>query len=132
MDNADQCCLQTFGEDVALVQFCPQYLASMHLWLALHAHRSEDAMQTSLVSHHCEETCRVLKSLLAPVEPSPKAAKVTSVKKMAAGRVRGKAVTKTTSVRRAATVKKATSSQAPVTPKPRKGTKGCHIHVHSA
>ena len=42
-------------ETVGLAQFCPQYRASAHLWLALHAHQRADARQNTLVAHHVQE-----------------------------------------------------------------------------
>jgi hypothetical protein len=38
-----------------IAQFCPQYRASAHLWLTLHAHRHADARQNTLVVHHVQE-----------------------------------------------------------------------------
>lgn len=77
--------LQSFGDDVHLEPFCPQYQAMAHLWLALHAHRRVDVAQNSLMTSHSTEACKILRTLVAvkveakktPRKSSPKQISVT-------------------------------------------------------
>jgi separase len=113
---------QILGHDTALAQFCPQYRATLHIWLALHAHRREDTQQTSLVAHHSEEGYKILKSLLAgsAAEPTPKVNKSLATKNSPKQGVVGKGKTRATTGRRGAAVKSSRNVD-PVTPMPRKG-----------
>ncbi|KAJ7653310.1 cysteine peptidase C50 [Mycena polygramma] len=65
------------GEDSELSSFCPQYRASAHLWMALHAHRRADPDQTSIVSHQVGLACKILEPIagLSLAELGPKVVK---------------------------------------------------------
>ena len=120
--------VQALGQDAGLAQFRPQYRASMHIWLALHAHRREDVRQASLITHHVEEACKTIKVFYIGLkaEPSPKFKKSPTTKKSpkqaAATKGKGKPAARATTVRRGA-VSRATRNAQPVTPKPR----GVHL-----
>lgn len=118
---------QVLDQDSGLAQFCSQYRVSMHIWLALHAHRREDARQATLVAHHCEEACKILKSFYigsATAEPSAKYKKSPPTKKSPKSGVVAKSKVKTaakaTIARRGVAARQTRNAQ-PVTPKPRKG-----------
>ncbi|OCH85114.1 hypothetical protein OBBRIDRAFT_891378 [Obba rivulosa] len=105
--------------DAELAAFRGQYMASAHLWLALHLHRSGMPEQSQIIAH-TKEACRTLRSMLASAPrpslqrpPSPKAVKTTK-RAPAAG-------TRATLVkRRAAPRSKSTkSAKADSPPKPR-------------
>jgi separase len=115
---------QVLNQDASLASFCPQYRVSLHLWLALHVHRREDAHQTSLVAHHCELSWKTLKSsFVGPptAEASPKHKKPPPAKKQGA-LAKGKSSTgmKTNAARKGPVVKSIKNLD-PVTPKPRNG-----------
>ncbi|KAI0691256.1 peptidase family C50-domain-containing protein [Cerioporus squamosus] len=57
-----------FALDASFARFCPEYLASFHLWLAVHAHRTRDAARSPGVISHAEEACKVIRSMV-PVPP---------------------------------------------------------------
>jgi len=108
---------QSLGQDIGLAQFCPQYRASAHLWLALHVHRRADARQNTLVGHHVQEACEILRSLtgsMTPGEPTTKAYRKLSPKQ-------GTVVKKAT--RRVGGTRKALVEPVTPKPKPRKGEK---------
>ncbi|CAL1698705.1 unnamed protein product [Somion occarium] len=64
-----------------------QYLASAHLWHALHTHKQNDATQFPRVVDHAEEACKVLKTLLAqtPLQPRPSQAQRFSLPRVSFG-----------------------------------------------
>ena len=110
---------------MGLASFCPQYRATTHLWLGLHAHKREDVQQTSLVAYHCEEACKILTSLFASpaTEPTTKVKKSSPAKKSPmTAKGKGRVVTKGVVGRRGA-VAKSSRNMDPVTPIPRKGKK---------
>jgi separase len=117
--------LQVLGQDASLAQFCPQYRALLHFWLALHAHRREDPQQTSLIAHHSEEACRILKSSFigSATEPLNKASPAKKSPKTLKGKAKGKAITTGTKpvVARRGPPTKSSRNVDPVTPKSRKG-----------
>ncbi|KAK2461139.1 hypothetical protein APHAL10511_006666 [Amanita phalloides] len=55
---------ESLVEDVELAPFRAQYKASAHLWRALHAHRTLDADQNTLIAQHAEHASSILKILL--------------------------------------------------------------------
>ncbi|KAF9456116.1 peptidase family C50-domain-containing protein [Collybia nuda] len=69
---------EEFGKDDHLGRFRPQYQASVHLWLALHAHRRVDPEQNTLIKHHSDAACRILKGVVDT--PSHKPAQKSSPK----------------------------------------------------
>lgn len=115
--------LQVLGQDASLAQFCSQYRALLHFWLALHAHRREDPQQASLIAHHSEEACRILKSFFigSATEPLNKASPTKKSPKTL--KAKAKAITTSTkpAVARRGPPTKSSRNLDPVTPKSRKG-----------
>ncbi|KAF5376561.1 hypothetical protein D9757_008275 [Collybiopsis confluens] len=60
------CGLKGLGMDSGSSHLQPEYEASIHLWLALHAHRRSDPNQVALASSHTELACKILHTLLSP------------------------------------------------------------------
>ncbi|KAJ3922165.1 cysteine peptidase C50 [Lentinula edodes] len=56
---------KSFGKDEHLVRYRFEYYASIHLWLALHAHRRSSPHQVSLASKHTESACTILRTMLS-------------------------------------------------------------------
>ncbi|KAF8958159.1 peptidase family C50-domain-containing protein [Flammula alnicola] len=125
--------LQELGRDVQLAHFIPQYRIAAHLWVALHAHRRADPLQSSIMSQRTEDACRVMKELLGRgSEPSPKATRKGASPKVVkkampskVGRIVSPRPSRATrqrvpaAPRKAAPVKaKAKANLDPVTPKP--------------
>ncbi|KAF9070318.1 peptidase family C50-domain-containing protein [Rhodocollybia butyracea] len=52
------------GKDAQLAQYRHEYKASIHLWLALHAHRHSDHDQVASANRHTETACAILRSSL--------------------------------------------------------------------
>ncbi|KAF5368828.1 hypothetical protein D9758_003030 [Tetrapyrgos nigripes] len=71
-----------FGRDQDLSTYCPEYRASIHLWLGLHAHRRSDPEQVTLIGNHVNDACQILRSLIG----SPKAARKSIPKSSPTGR----------------------------------------------
>ncbi|KAH9945510.1 peptidase family C50-domain-containing protein [Amylocystis lapponica] len=106
--------------DAGLVQFRQEYLASLHLWLALHAHRQGHVQPSSLILSHAEEACKILKAMLS-IGPRPSLPKAKSPKQFAIAK---KSAARTATGARGAPsrsrVPKAVKVvDPPVTPKPR-------------
>ncbi|KAK7020489.1 cysteine peptidase C50 [Favolaschia claudopus] len=100
---------KVLGQDTELSNFCAQYRASAHLWLALHSHRRADPEQSAIVAHHVGAACKILESMAGLIHQSaPKSA------------VKQKSKPTTTSKRvpgsRRPLSKNATPPQNPVTP----------------
>ncbi|THV00746.1 hypothetical protein K435DRAFT_963900 [Dendrothele bispora CBS 962.96] len=66
---------KNFGRDQDLASFCPEYKASIHLWLGLHAHRRSDSEQVKLLGQHVDAACQILRSIVSPRPGSPKASR---------------------------------------------------------
>ncbi|KDQ52064.1 hypothetical protein JAAARDRAFT_40451 [Jaapia argillacea MUCL 33604] len=107
---------EDFGCDANLAHLSTQYRATAHVWLALHAHRRADPLQSTLVAEHVDEACRLLRTLVLLPQSQPKG--VMSPKGLAASR-RGSGK-KVLNAARAVTVVKSRVSRvpkrAPVTP----------------
>ncbi|TBU21185.1 hypothetical protein BD311DRAFT_835203 [Dichomitus squalens] len=59
---------QDFALDGALAQYSSEFSASLHLWLAVHAHRTRDPALAPSVISHTEEACKIIRALVpAPV-----------------------------------------------------------------
>ncbi|KAJ6597043.1 cysteine peptidase C50 [Mycena vulgaris] len=102
---------KNLGQDSDLSPFCAQYRASVHLWLALHAHRRAEQDQTEIIANHVGLACKILEPVagLTPKgETSPKVAKKPLPKQTAAA-------TKRAPISRRAP-RKAPSVRDPVTP----------------
>ncbi|KAF8878729.1 peptidase family C50-domain-containing protein [Infundibulicybe gibba] len=73
---------EDLAHDAGLASFCVQYLASAHLWLALHAHRRGDPKQGDLITDYTNKACSLLKTLvLAAPSQSPKLPKKNTLPK---------------------------------------------------
>ncbi|KAH9930403.1 peptidase family C50-domain-containing protein [Epithele typhae] len=55
---------QSFALDASLSQHCPEYLASLHLWRAIYAHRTRDPAVVPAVVAHAEEACKVIRAMV--------------------------------------------------------------------
>ena len=54
--------------DASLARFSPEFLASLHLWLAVHAHRTQDPACSPSIISHAEEACKTIRGMVpAPV-----------------------------------------------------------------
>ncbi|TBU57165.1 peptidase family C50-domain-containing protein [Dichomitus squalens] len=59
---------QDFALDGALAQYSSEFSASLHLWLAVHAHRTRDPALSPSVISHTEEACKIIRAMVpAPV-----------------------------------------------------------------
>ncbi len=116
--------LQDFGLDASLARFSSEFLASLHLWLAVHAHRTRDSAHSPFIISHAEEACKVIRAMIpAPVirpslgaSKSPKGVSVQPPDSQLPRRTtRGKAATRLKAPTRTTKTK-----VPPVTPKKRK------------
>ncbi|KAM5541905.1 hypothetical protein V8D89_004634 [Ganoderma adspersum] len=59
---------QDLGLDASLARFSSEFLASLHLWLAVHAHRTQDPACSPSIISHAEEACKAIRGMVpAPV-----------------------------------------------------------------
>lgn len=112
--------MQDFALDASFARFCPEFLASIHLWLAVHAHRTRDAACSPAVISHAEEACKVIRSMVPIPVPRLSMSRKVSIAEPAPVR----RPTRTTRTTKAAPKAKAPTTRArapPVTPKKRRG-----------
>ncbi|RDX51597.1 hypothetical protein OH76DRAFT_1346650 [Lentinus brumalis] len=110
---------QDFALDASFARFCPEFLASIHLWLAVHAHRTRDAACSPAVISHAEEACKVIRSMVPIPVPRLSMSRKVSIAEPAPVR----RPTRTTRTTKAAPKAKAPTTRArapPVTPKKRR------------
>lgn len=67
MNSFTYCDVQDFKFDSQLSALVPQFLASAHLWSALHEHRCMSMSQIPGVVQHIQEACKVLRSMLLTI-----------------------------------------------------------------
>ncbi|PIL26880.1 hypothetical protein GSI_11060 [Ganoderma sinense ZZ0214-1] len=60
---------QDFGLDAALARFSSEFLASLHLWLAVHAHRTRDPARSPAIIAHAEEACKAIRGMIPTPAP---------------------------------------------------------------
>ncbi|RPD59511.1 hypothetical protein L227DRAFT_586688 [Lentinus tigrinus ALCF2SS1-6] len=111
---------QDFALDASLARFCPEFLASLHLWLAVHAHRTRDASHSPAVISHAEDACRVIRSMVPIPAPRLSLGRKTEVVQPAPAKRTtriARAVPKAAPKAKAATTR---ARAAPVTPKKRR------------
>ncbi|KAF9269561.1 hypothetical protein L218DRAFT_1030382 [Marasmius fiardii PR-910] len=61
--------VEDLGHDRGLAQFLGGYQAAAHLWHSLHIHRTADPSQSSIISTHVEDACKILHSqVLLPLQ----------------------------------------------------------------
>ncbi|KAI9438648.1 peptidase family C50-domain-containing protein [Lactarius indigo] len=108
------------GFDVAMTHLRALHSAEMHLWLALHAHRRVHPQQFTVITHHIQEACRILRTWTDGNTAGNAEAK-SSIKQVSAAR---KARGKTASARAvaSATRRPKASKLSPATPKRRRGS----------
>ncbi|KAJ4488281.1 cysteine peptidase C50 [Lentinula aciculospora] len=90
---------KNLGKDEHLFSHRSEYYASIHLWLALHAHRHSNPDQVVLASRHTETACTTLRTMLTPTSNqrniiskiSKGSKKLSRVTTLDVGEVKGKA-----------------------------------------
>ena len=123
---------QDLGCDTGFSVIRTGLLATLHLWLALHAHRykAADAAYTT-IARHANDACKILKSMVQQVSrlslAGPPQAKAKSPKETRAPARRPvkRVVTapkQRSGIPRTARTTRAQMAEIPVTPKPRRGT----------
>ncbi|KAI0747689.1 peptidase family C50-domain-containing protein [Daedaleopsis nitida] len=60
---------QNYGLDTPLAKFCPEFLATLHLWLAVHAHRTRDPTHSATIIAHAEEACKTVRAMVPVTAP---------------------------------------------------------------
>ncbi|KAH9171315.1 peptidase family C50-domain-containing protein [Lactarius sanguifluus] len=108
------------GLDAAMLHLRGLHSAEMHMWLALHAHRQVHPQQFTVITHHVQEACRILRTWIHGNTAGNAEAK-SSIKQVSAAR---KARGKTASARAVAstTRRSKTLKLPPATPKRRRGS----------
>ncbi|KAF8880008.1 hypothetical protein BD779DRAFT_1549966 [Infundibulicybe gibba] len=71
---------EDLAHDAGLASFCVQYLASAHLWLALHAHRRGDPKQVDLITHHTSKKNSLPKKIPEKIQARRKPNRLTASK----------------------------------------------------
>ena len=114
--------------DTLVIHLRVQYQIMLHLWTALHIHRSGNSEEFMQIVNHSEEACKVMKAMLHSVpSPGPRASMAAKTKLISpkqivapAKKVMGRSNTKVkTTTARARATKAALLP--PVTPKPKRG-----------
>lgn len=116
--------LQNFALDAPLAKYGSEFLAALHLWLAVHAHRTRDPVLSSSVISHAEEACKALRSMVPVAAPRLSALGVGKIPRGRAQPVEPpKRTTRAVKAAPKAKAKTATTRARapPVTPKKRRG-----------